>query len=477
MAKSEAATPALISTLHEAVASRGLRTIARDSGVHHTTIKRALSGAHVNVDALVRLSRIAPKVRTADEFSGALKSAVSAPVRNQSGCSWTLESIRSARDCQMNGDFQLPVRLAEALRTDDALYTAYHNRIAPLNCLASALDTCGGARGEAVRRRALASAFVSRSVLAGIDGTLANHGVAIGYIEQEVNDDGTQVDFRLTEWPLEFVRYDQSRDVLTTKVRNGGAPVDIVHGNGRWIIFRKFNVRPWNQEAALLPASFVWAAHAEGLGDWAGASRSHGLAKVMGELPEGYALADKDGNLTDQARAYLQVLGDLMNGNAAAGIRPFGAKSDFLANGSTAWQVFAELILDRKKAAAAIYQGTDATLGAAGGAPGVDIATLFGVATTKVQGDITAIEDALYSGFYVPWTAINCGDSRYAPRMKYQIPDPDAAAKAEENAGNRKRLHETIAVMKEQGFRLTQDDVNALAAEHGVHPAPVLATA
>ena len=51
------------------------------------------------------------------------------PVRQRGIFSWDLETIRLARDQQLLGDFQVPVRLAEAMRTDDALFTAYHARV------------------------------------------------------------------------------------------------------------------------------------------------------------------------------------------------------------------------------------------------------------------------------------------------------------------------------------------------------------
>lgn len=436
-----------------------VRKIARDLQTSPGSVLRALA-------------RIIDKTRKAKEFAGAI--SVRPPIRTQGPYCWDLEAIRTARDAQLRGHFALPVRLAEALRTDDALFVAYHNRIAPQAAVQAVLVSCGGARGEGVRRKASASVSVTRSTLEGIHGTLANHGIAIGYINREVSDDGSRVDMKLTEWPLEHVRWNASREVLETRVRDGGALQDIIHGDGQWVVFRKFLQTPWTQEACVLPAALLWPAHANGIRDWALASTSHGQAKLMGELPEGVSLQGADG-LSPEALAFLTMLQDMVSGEAGAGIRPFGSKTDFLANGSTAWQVFSELIQNREKAAARIYLGTDAILGSVGGAPGVDIATLFGVATTKVQGDFAAIEQALRTGLYEPWTAINYGDSSYAPSLVYQLPDPDAAQKSEENAAKRQRLLDAIKRMREEQMTVDQDVVNALAKECGVDPAPVLA--
>jgi hypothetical protein len=361
------------------------------------------------------------------------------------------------------------------MRTDDALFTAYVNRIAPQSALATSIVPHDSARGRAVAARAALSVFAPRSVLEGLQGTLANHGVAVGYVEHSINDDGTCVSMRLSEWPLEHVEYDPIQDVLITYTRDDMGRVPIVHGDSHWIIIRKFGLKPWTQDACVLPGSLLWGAHALGLSDWSATSKSHGQAHVVGELPEGVPLNDENNNLSADASAFINMLSDVVSGEAGVGIRPFGAKTDFVANGSNAWQVFSELTANREKAAARVYLGTDATLGSVGGAPGVDIATLFGVATTRLQGDLTAIQDALRVGLFEPWTAINYGDSRYAPRLEYQIPDPDLDAKRKERSDQRARLHDTIKRMREEKLVVSQPVVDALAREFGIAPAPELA--
>jgi len=462
--------------LANALKLKGFRRVYADTGIAPPTLRRALSGARLASGTVAKLSRITPKVREAGEFGDAVKAMrARPPTRPEPQCLWSVDAIRAARDSQMRGDFRQPVAMATAMRTDDALFTAYANRVAPQSALATNLVARDSARGKAVAARAALSVSAPRSTLKGIHGTLANHGVAIGYVEHAPNCDGTCVDVRLTEWPLEHVRFDATRETLVTTVRDGLQPVDIVHGDGHWIVFRSFGNRPWTQDACVLPASLLWAAHAYGLADWAGASRAHGIARVIGELPEGVPIKDEDGNLSADATAFIEMLADIVTGEREAGMRPPGAKTDFLTNQSTAWQVFSELIQNREKAAARIYLGTDATLGSVGGAPGVDIAELFGVATTRLQGDLGVIESALSTGLYEPWTAINYGDSRYAPRLEYVLPDPDADAKRAENAKNRERLHDTLKRMREEKLIVTQDVVNALAVELGVSPAPEIA--
>jgi hypothetical protein len=456
----DAATRVQIQALH--AAGTPAREIARRLGVGRTQLTRL----------------IVDRVRKAEDFAGSAAVRERAPVRRSPDTLWSLEKIRAARDAQMRGDFALPVRLAEAMRTDDALYTAYHNRIAPQSAVATKLVPYAGARGEAVAKKAQASCFVSRGTLVGLAGTLANHGIAIGYNIREASEDGTRVDLRHIEWPLEFVRWNPSTEQLEATVKNG-TPVPIVHADGYWVVYRKTDVLPWTQEAALLPASMIWGAHAYALADWAGASKSHGLAKIVGELPAGVSLQEKlaDGSivLNGEATAFLQMIQDVVSGEAQAAVRPAGSKLDVLANASTMYQIFPELITDRKKAAMFVYLGTDAGLGAAGGAPGVDISSLFGVSSTKVQGDFEAIEQGLNTGFYPVWTAINCGDSRYSPRIEYMIPDPDAKAKSEEESGKLTRLFDALDRMRVLGFKVDQDVVNDLSAKLGLAEPPVLA--
>jgi hypothetical protein len=424
-----------------------------------------------------RVARVlASRVRTEDEIKPSESKAVRSPRRPHPTFSWSLEMIRGARDAQLRGDFRLPVQLARAMRTDDALFVARRNRVAPLDAIATTVRACGSTRGESVARKARAHCLVSRSVLKSISSTLADHGIAIGYLEHEVTEDGGYIEFRLTEWPLEFVKWNASREALETSVRDG-LRTDIVHGDGRWIVFRRFLVEPWAQDACLLPGALVFAAHGNGIRDWAAASTAHGQAKIVGELPQGVSLQGANGVLTPEASAFLQMLEDIVSGESGAAIRPFASKTDFISNNSMAWQVFNEFVMNREKAAARIYNGTDAALGSVGGAPGVDISALFSISTTILQGDFGAIEQGLDSGLYAPWTALNYGDSTYAPGFHFEFSDPDAERKSEENATARDRLTKAIKDMRDANMLVTQETINALAKEFGVKDPPQLAPA
>jgi len=465
---------AIRKTIQDEAKISGAEALAQRAGVHVATLQRALAGRKISQKTFRALEKIKPRVRTADEFRDVLASAVRPPRLRETPTTWELETIRDARDEQLRGRFAAPVALARAMRTDDAIFTARTNRVAPHDAIASRLVPADGRRGERCAARAAESVFVPRTVVGGLLGTLVDHGVAVGYVEHEPNEDGTRIDFRLREWPLEFVDYDPQTERLRTRTRDA-SQAEIVHGDGRWIVFRKHDLLPWTIDATLLAAAFVWASHGGVLQDWNYSTRSHGLSKILGELPDGFAIAKGDGTLSNEASAYRDMLRDLMTGDAPAGVQPPGAKTTVLANTSGAWQVFSELALNREKAAARIYLGTDAHLGSVGGAPGVDIATLFGVSTTRLQGDLDALSSALNVGVYQPWAAVNDGDSRLAPRHEYVVPDPDEDAKHEQAAAKEQRLAEAIVRRREAGLVVNQQVVDDLALRFGVSPAPRLA--
>lgn len=426
-----------------------------------------------------RPSKKAKTIRRATEFDlSRLLRRLSPPLASQQVYAWQLEDIRAARDEQMRGQFKRPAQLAASMRTDDAIFTARRTRLEPLRSLSVALAAASGStRAENIAKEAEAlygarGIALTTETLASIHGDIVDHGVGFATIDARPRDDGSRVDLFVSHWPIEWVKFDSSLRCYTTQVEQSddGAPafqVPIIHGDGRWLVFQKVDTEAWRNEACVLPAALVWAARAFGLRDWGKNSSAHGSAKMFGELPEGVALVDADNNPTPEAAAFLAVLEEVMSGSSLVGLRPAGAKTEFVANASTNWQIFSELITGREKAAARIYLGTDGTLGSVGGAPGVDISALFGIATTLMQGDADCIEQGLHTGLLPVWTAINFGDSSLSPLREYQLPDPDAARSHEEAAKRDEQFHAEIDRLAKR-FELTQEVVDAVAKRYGV---------
>lgn len=443
----------------------------------------------------------AAKIRKSDEFSPArLRRPPRPPALPSAAYSWTLETIMNARDAQIRGQFRTPVQLATSMRTDSALHVARRNRLAPLRCLGVAIKPGQGPRAGAIagEGEALFGAdgiALSRETVASINGDLADHGVAIGYNDWTPRPDGSRVDLVHHVWPLELVTWDAQQRQLYTLVEPGTEPnggrssllQPIVHGDGTWVVYQAHELQPWRQDAAILACALVWAAHAFASRDWSRGSASHGNAKVIGELPAGTPLqdTDDDGNvsISTEASAFLDLLEDVAGLDVPVGIRPTGAQVEYLMNTSRAWEVWERLITATERAAARMYLGTDGTLGSMGGAPGVDIAELFGVATTVIQGDITAIESGIRTGIIEPWGAVNFGDSAAVPSRKYLITDPDEQRvreeeqkRRDETAKNEAAFCAAVSARRGAGFEVTQQWADKLADELGVERLQLAAT-
>ncbi len=416
-------------------------------------------------------SKRAKRVRQASEFDlMRLALEVNPPRMSPSVFAWSLDDIRSARDEQMRGYFRRPARLAESMRTDDALFVAKANRLAPQRCIEVAVVPSKGARAAGVANEADAlygpkGIGISPETVADIHGCLVDHGISFGVNVATPREDGSRVDLSLKAWPIEYVRWDPVDLAFKTRIEDGFEET-IVHGDGRWVVFCRNEIEPF-KHGAILPAALVWARHAFAIRDWAKGSVAHGNAKVIGEMPEGVPL-QQDGAPTPEAAAMLDLLRAISSSDSPVGIRPSGSKTDFVVNTSTAWQVFSELVQNAEKAAARIYLGTDGTLGSQGGAPGVDIQALFGVAATIVEGDLEALEKGFKTGTIEPWTALNFGDSTLAPTRRYLLPDADEDARKASLASRSAAFYADLKGAREAGLPITQELVDGLAADYRV---------
>lgn len=419
--------------------------------------------------------------------------------------SWSLEEIYFAREEQMLGQFVRPARMVEQMRTDDALYVAYENRLAPQRCIPVEMLAARGALGQRIcdESEGLYGADgvgITAGAISDIHADLVQHGIAFGCCVATPRADGSRVDLEMRYWPIEYVRWDPVFRVFKARadpntVQPGDIPeapyneygfiggywIPVIHGDGRWVIFKKHELEPFRKEATILPSALVWARHAFAARDWARGSKAHGSAKVIGELPEGVPLQDGGGGLSAEASAFVGLLQSIGRDDAPAGIRPAGSKVDFLTNNSTAWQVWSELMANGERAAARIYLGTDGTLGTQGGAPGIDIKELFGVAVTKVSGDLEALQRGIDTGVIEPWCAMNFGDSRLSPKRRYITPNTEKAKISDELAKRTGAFYKALVDAKTAGMTLSPIYVSRLARDFRVRvpdfsPAPVAET-
>jgi hypothetical protein len=415
-------------------------------------------------------SKRAKKVRAQGEFDLVhLAAEVRAPKTATGIYAWDLDAIRAARDLQMIGRFAQPARLAEATRTDYAIFSSFLNRLAPQRGLPVELRAPNDT-ARAVRIRDEATALfgprgvgVHPDTLADLDGTLANHGVAFAVNTVTPREDGSRVDFEVKTWPIEFVRWDPIRRCYMA-IDEYFQESPICHGDGRWIVFQQHEYEPW-KHGAILPVALLWADHAFGVRDRSKASTAHGNAKVVGTMPEGLPIEDVEGHLTKEAQGFLELLRAIASLDVPVGIKPAGSSLDYITNSSRAWEIFKEIIASGDKAADRIYLGHDVTATAAGGDA---VGYLFGVRNDIVEGSLRAIERGLREGAIEPWTAINFGDSALAPDRVYLMPDADEDARRKSLADRTTAFHAGIENAKKNGFDVTQAYVDSLATDFGI---------
>lgn len=420
-------------------------------------------------------SKRAKKTRVSSDFDLIRLAAEMRPPKVSTGLyAWDLDSIRSARDDQMRGHFERPARLAEATRTDYAIFSAFLNRLAPQRGLPIALKPPNNS-ARAARVVSEAEALFGKNgvgihpdTLTDIDGTLANHDVAFAVNVVTPREDGSRIDFEVKTWPIEFVRWDPTRRAFRARVE-GGVEETICHGDGRWIVFQMHEHEPW-KHGAILSAGMLWADHALGLRDRSHAGTIRGNGKYVGTLPEGIALQDSEGKLSPEAAAFVQLMRDLASVESPVGLKPFGAVLDLIVDNSQGWQIFKEIIDGGDKAADKIYLGRDVTVASAGG-DGVKY--LFGVRDDLVEGTCSAISRGLLTGTIEPWAALNYGDSSLAPSREYLLPDADQDARRKSLAERTQAFHAAIEAAKKNGFDVTPEYVTALAADFGI-TAPTL---
>ena len=426
-------------------------------------------------------SKRAKKIRVKSEFDLVRLAAAKRPmIRTIGAFAWSIDAIKSSRGQQVIGNFRDAARLAQAMKTDGAIFSALQNRLAPQQGLprvvvprsqsaaalrvASEADALFGPKGVGV----------SRGTLVDINEQMAMHGVGFGVNVFTPRPDGSRVDVELKCWPIDCVWWNATRRCFQTSTENEGT-VDIVHGDGRWVIFTNHEVYPW-MWGALLPLAVIWADRAFGIRDRSQTGTSHGNAKTLGEMPEGVAIEDADGNLTDEAAALAEVLRTFAADPLPYGLIPSGAKVSQITNATQAWQIFDSIINSNAKDANSVLVGQNGIADASSGNY-VKAEMLFGVTENIVESDLGALQSGLLTGTIEPWAAINYGDSSLAPDAIWQMPDADQDARRESIAKNEVAFYAALALAKQHGMRVDQPYVQTLADRYGISPVPVLVAA
>lgn len=402
------------------------------------------------------------------------------PLRMLGDFAWDTDTIRSARSDQLRGSFSHPAKLARAMNSDAGLFTARLNRLAPLRGLPidlkAAADASGDPTTRSMRVRDEAEALFGKSGLCfGRDSMTTlhkqyvDHGVAIGYnrwtVRVDKNGFPMRVDVETLAWPLEYVKYfPQARAFFT--LTKSGELMRIDHGDGRWVVIQQEKLDPW-ASGCIVPGCMVWADRAYAIRDRSNASRAHGQPKMVGEMPAGISIFAKDANgvlgLSPEAQAMLLLLQQFQIGDLPSGLRPSGSKTELMVNQSQAWQIWTEMVKTDDQDADRIYLGEDAIT--TDSSVYVQNDRLFGVRDYLVKADLEAFVEGFRTGTIEPWTAINFGDSSLAPSRRWLMPDADEDARKKSIGDRLDKFFATIANLKENGFKITQEVVNRVATE------------
>jgi hypothetical protein len=419
-------------------------------------------------------SKRASTVRGSGEFDLARMVERLRPTRqpNVGGTTWVHETIRAARDAQMRGHFYLPKQLAAIQKTDDGLFSALRNRLAPTTNLPVVMRPANdSSRARAVCAEAEAQfgqqgIAIRPDTIVNAHEDLANHGLFVLCGSVTPRPDGSRVDARIDYWPLQHVWYDHHKRELKTRTEERGEET-ICHGDGRWIVGQVCQTDPWQSGATIATAN-IWEDRAFGKRDRARASTSHGNAKMVGELPPEIPIDSPEG------AAFLQMLAT-MHEALPYGLRPSGSKMEMLVNTSSSWQIFQEIIKGSLGDGARIYLGHDGSTSAIGGNYIKD-GLLYGVTVSIVENDLAIIRRALFEGAIVPWTAVNFGDSTLAPSRDYEMPDADADARDDSLIKRRKAAGDEVKAARENGIVVDQAFIDATYKGYRLDP-PVIATA
>ncbi len=418
----------------------------------------------------------AQRIRYRNQFDiSQLARIKESPLRPIGNIAWDIDAIKNARDAQLRGDFRVAARLADALATDPGLFTSRLNRLAPMRGLPIVLEppnqTARALRiaeeGEALFGRK--GVALQRDHMVSLHRRYVDHGVSVGYNVWTPRADGSRIDVELRVWPQEYLRWREWEHRFYALTLDGGE-IPVEHGDGRWVVFQQEKLSPWT-EGAIVAGSMLWADRAFAVRDRSNASRAHGSPKLIGELPQGVALQQIDDNGTQaptaEAEQMLELLQMLFVGELPFGLRPAGAKTELMVSQSQAWQIWTEIIKANHADSDRIYLGQDGTTQNSGGNY-IKSERLFGVRNDLVESDIMVFAESILTGTIEPWAAINFGDSRLAPARCWQMPDADEDARRTSIGEHQELFFRHVDSLLEQGYRVDQSTVDALAKTYGV---------
>ena len=424
------------------------------------TVRRP-RGRHITANGRIVIAMVAAlaEVKPAQVLAQALDTH-----ENERAYAWDLASIQRARDEHMRGRFRESAALAEACKTDAVIFGAQLNRGAPLRGLPMTIGVSKGADKRRTRVVAEATAtFIERgplvAPLSDAGERLAFLGLSVLHNDWTPSDDGTRLNVCPRPWPMASVYYDHMTRKLMTTTRTGER-VEIVHGDGRWVVIQHNTSKPW-QWGAIKALALVWGMRAFTNRDRQRSSASHGMNKILGEMPPNYETDSPAG------AAFAELLQRLQRGSSG-GVTPPGAKITLLQSNSQAWQIFSESLKSLNSEVAYALLGQDGTLTNEGGNY-IKAAQLFGVRSDIVEADLGSIGRGVDTGILRPWSLLNFGfDAQLT--LSWAFPDADKEARFESLGKRLQAYAAAVKAIRESGLELTQEACDRMAEGFDVEP-------
>ena len=381
---------------------------------------------------------------------------------------WDVGRIRVARDQHAEGQFDQSSMLAWSMLCDPRVFAANLQRIGPP--LGIPRDVCAGSwrggAGQAEAVRLEAEALFSDDSAAFPPGTLgatftsnAMMGVNVDYLDWTPRADGSRWDPVVKAWPAHAMNWNASRRVYQAHTLTDGL-VDVVHGDGKWILYEPYGPQSF-RHGAVIPLASCFADRGYAVRDASNPSAAHGSPAIVGMLPESIKID------SDEGRMFMTMLQRLQNAQAGI-LKPFGSTVEFLEAKTLAWQIFEKIIGRNNQDIAMALLGQDGT-SENGGGTYTKALVLDGVRYDIVKIDCR-IAQPLNSGALKPWTAINFGDPRLQPSVRWLVPDLREQARRQALAEQHKSFNDTIAAYAGNGFAVDQAAADALAHDFGIRP-------
>lgn len=340
----------------------------------------------------------------------------------------TFDAVRRIISAHEEGVFHASALLADALDRNPRIAGALNNRC--LGVIGSPFTVLAGV-GHKQRVAAVARAFeadwptiAGEETVAEVLRWLTTMGFCLCAVSTVLGR-GRWIP-RLTVWHPTNLRFDWERQCFVALTANG--EVDVVPGDGRWVLFGASRSRPW-MRGVLRCLGLTGETRAAALKDWARWSEKHGLPIVELQVPDSKAESEDTQVWYDQMRdlatdtTIVSPQGD--DGKASYKVNLIEAKDP-------AHEGFKELIARQDGDVSIAIEGQN--LSTENTTVGAKASSQSGLTVKQDirEADAYLVATVIYEQVARVWALWNFGDAELAPWAVYDpTPPEDLARRAE----------------------------------------------